>query len=231
MRHDKRQQRREDVAARIENSDPMYRHCRIFGCGQPTTAAASTGLNHLYCRRHEDHYERHGSYTKRSYRAAELKPHREAARDWFLAHQGAPEVVLAVKAVEGLYQSAGGRVDAFRLRGRSPADRARAVWALLRETGVSPVEPVLAWLAIERMVQADPQRENREEFKRVQAAKLLHRMAGGTHKRWERVRPGGKTATEELHVYPHSRGRVLRHIGDQLEAVVGIAGRAMLACG
>jgi hypothetical protein len=37
-------------------------------------------------------------------------------------------------------------------------------------------------------------------------------MASGSHKRWGE----GPTATE-LHVYPRSRGRFLRHIGEALE--------------
>jgi hypothetical protein len=56
----------------------------------------------------------------------------------------------------------------------------------------------------------------------VQAAKLVHRMASGTHKRWEQPAYDdgagrSRTRTVELHVYPRSRGRVLRHIGQDLE--------------
>ena len=43
-------------------------------------------------------------------------------------------------------------------------------------------------------------------------------MASGTHRRWERERPGGKVVVEQMHKYPHSRGQVLRHIGKQLQA-------------
>ena len=38
-------------------------------------------------------------------------------------------------------------------------------------------------------------------------------MASGTHKKW----PGEDGRTTELHVYPRSRGTVLRHIGSDLE--------------
>ena len=65
------------------------------------------------------------------------------------------------------------------------------------------------------------------KFKWVQAAKLVHRMASGTHKRWEREQAdpswsGLRTMTvvEEKHWYPRSRGRVLRHIGEDLARAV-----------
>jgi hypothetical protein len=76
-----------------------------------------------------------------------------------------------------------------------------------------------AWLAVDSAIRADAQPERRAEFRRVQAAKAVHRLASGTHKRWERERPGGGKQVEELHKYPHSRGRVLRHLGEQLERI------------
>jgi hypothetical protein len=62
------------------------------------------------------------------------------------------------------------------------------------------------------IISNDPQAERKAEFKQVQAAKLVHRMASGTHRRWGE----GPTATE-LHVYPRPRGRVLRYMGEALE--------------
>jgi len=171
----------------------------------------------MYCRRHEDHHERHGSYVKRSYTAGELGPYRKTAQKWLQAHEAERSVQLAIRAVEGLYRRAGPFVEAFRLRGMSPKDRARAAWARLREAKVDPLGPVIAWLAVELIVQADPQAERKVEFKRVQAAKLVHRMASGSHKRWERERPDRRSVVEELHKYPHSRGQVLRHLGEQIE--------------
>jgi hypothetical protein len=67
------------------------------------------------------------------------------------------------------------------------------------------------------ILQADPQGERKAEFKRVQAAKLVHRMASGSHKRWERQRSDGRISVHEIHKFPHSRGQVLRYIGEGLE--------------
>ena len=132
-------------------------------------------------------------------------------------HEGEPRSQFAIRAIASLYRRAGPHVEAFRLRGLPPKDRARAAWAQLREAGVYPQEPLVAWLAVELALHADPKAERRPEYKRVQAEKLIHRMAGGAHKRWERQRYDGRIVVEELHKYPHSRGRVLRHLGEHLE--------------
>lgn len=200
----------------------MYSHCRIVGCPHPTTAGTRSGLNRLYCRRHEEHFERHGSYTKASYRAEVLTPYRQAAQAWLESNADNPVVQHASASIQALYRNAGPRVEAFRLAGLTPEQRARAAWARLREARVSPVKPIAAWLAIELAIKADPQPDTKPEFKLVQAAKLVHRMASGSHKRWERVRPGGQMVVEELHKYPHSRGQVLRHIGTQLKAATEV---------
>jgi hypothetical protein len=47
----------------------------------------------------------------------------------------------------------------------------------------------------------------------VQTAKLVHRLASGTHKVWL-VTPGDAT---EMYVYPASRGRLLRNLGKTLQ--------------
>lgn len=101
----------------------------------------------------------------------------------------------------------------------SPQERAKAVWARLREAKVEPTAPLATMLAVELVILNDPQAERKENFKWVQAAKLIHRMASGSHKRWEREASDGKVHVEELHKYPRSRGRVLIHIGFQLEKV------------
>jgi len=185
----------------------------MFGCGRPTTAAARKGLNRLYCRRHEDHFERHGSYVKRSYGAGELRPYRVRAMRWLQANCDDQSVRHAANAIQRLYGSAGALIEAFRLAGKPPAERAKATWAQLRERQVDPLAVLAAWLAIDMRMRDDPQTDRREEFRHVQVAKLVHRMAGGTHKRWEQERPDGLVKVTELHKHPASRGRVLRLVG------------------
>lgn len=211
----KAKQRRDDVRARAGKPDHMYSYCRVMHCGKPARAGTGDGLDMVFCRSHADHYSRHGSPYKSSYTAQQLGPHRRAARTWLVANRDDPKVRLAVLGVQGLYQRAGPHVEAFRLQGFAPRERAMAAWARLRKAGVDPLRVLEAWMAVEATVAADPQPDNDPEFRRVQAAKLIHRLASGTHKSWPK--PGG--GTQELHVYPRSRGRVLRYMGSDIEEV------------
>jgi hypothetical protein len=135
------------------------------------------------------------------------------------AHQHTLEVRSAAAEVQRLYRASGAPVEAFRLRGLSPTERAQAAWAQLRRRNVDPLEVVAVWLAIDMRLRDDPQPDRHEEYRQVQAAKLLHRMAGGTHKRWERERANGSVEVTELHKHPVSRGRVLRVLGRQMAKV------------
>ena len=211
-----RRRRAEDISGRLGNVPNTRFFCAVIGCGQPTRAASGTGLNRHYCRRHEDYRQRHGSYLKGSYSAAELAPYRKAAQAWLEAHRDDPYVRHALQATSRLLAS-GRPEEAFRLQGLSPEDRAVVAWGRLRKAGVGPVRPLAAWLAVEMRLADDPQPDHRPEFRRVQAAKLVHRMASGTHKRWEQQGPDERLRVTEMHKYPASRGRVLRHIGRQLE--------------
>lgn len=163
-----------------------------------------------------DHYKRHGSYFKGSYSAAELKPYRRRAIQWLDLHRQDASVVEAIHGVEALYRRAGHRVEAFRLAGKSPEERANAMWASLRERMVDPAEVLACWLAVVMKIENDPQRDWHEEYRNVQLGKLLHRKAGGTHKRWERELPDGRKCVTEFHKHPNSRGRVLRILGEQV---------------
>ena len=102
-------------------------------------------------------------------------------------------------------------------------ERAKAHWARLRKAEIDPYLVIAAWLAVEMVIADDRQPVQTKEFKRVQAAKVIHRMASGSHRRWEQEMTDQrnpwqkKLRVTELHVYPRSRGRVLRHIGSDLE--------------
>lgn len=171
------------------------------------------GLNRVYCRKHIEFFRRHGSYTKRSYSAGELRRYRVRAIRWLSQHRDDAEVDQAVAAVWRLYYLGGRAVQAFRLAGKTPTERAKAVWAQLREKQIDALEVLAAWMAIDMRLRDDPQPDCHEEYREVQVAKLIHRMAGGTHKRWEHERQDGKLEVTELHKHPVSRGRVLRVVG------------------
>lgn len=197
----------------------MYTYCRMMGCRNPASAGTDSGLNRLYCRKHQEHYSRHGSYTKKSYTAKEIDPYRKAAIRWLKANLDDPMVDRAIKGIEALYKSAGHHVEAFRLNGLTPQERARVAWARLRNAGIDPLKPLAAWIAVELITLDDLQPEHKQHFKWVQAAKIVHRLSSGSHKRWETLSYDGHPQVVELHKYPRSRGRVLVQIGKQLERV------------
>ncbi|WP_181168363.1 hypothetical protein [Mesorhizobium sp. B2-5-3] len=196
----------------------MFTRCRVIGCDRPARAGTDDGLDTRFCRQHSDHYSRHGSPYKGSYTAKELAPYRKVACAWLEVNAEDQWVRNAVDRVETLYRAAGAHLEAFRLRGLSPEERAKAAWARLRKAKIDPRRVVAAWLAVEMAIVADPQADRKLEYKRVQAAKLVHRLASGTHRRWESG-PGG---AQELHVYPRSRGRILHHIGSDIEEATAL---------
>lgn len=217
----------EEVQGRANRPNHMYSYCRVIGCRRPARAGTSDGLDTRYCRSHADHHQRHGSPFKGSYPARVVNPYRRAALEWLVAHEDAYWTKHSIAKVKGLYRRAGARVEAFRLRGLRPQERAWAHWARMRDNQIDPRLVIAAWLAVEMVIADDPEPVTTSEFKRVQAAKIVHRMASGTHKRWERERPHPLhpglppvVEVEEKHWYPKSRGRVLRHIGETLERAV-----------
>lgn len=219
--------RKQEVKTRAAEPNHMFGYCRVIGCGKPARAGTSDGLDSRYCRSHAEHYQRHGSPFKASYTGKELAPYRRVALKWLKANADLFWVKNALDRVSGLYQGAGPHIEAFRLRGLSPQERANAHWARMRKAKIDPAQVVAAWLAVEMIIADDPQPVTMPEFRRVQVAKVVHRMASGTHKRWEREVPDpnwsglrSKTVVEEQHWYPRSRGRVLRHIGEGLEKAV-----------
>ena len=212
-------QRKREVALRAKAAGLGRHRCGVVGCTRLTRAGAGTGLNNRYCKAHEEHEQRHGSPFRGSYGAAALNPYRRAAYEWLTANPDSFFVKRAIAGIHGLYLNAGQRVEAFRMRGLAPRDRARTAWARLREAGIDPRVVLSAWLAVELIIRDDPQAVKTAEYKRVQAAKIVHRIVSGSHKRWEVEKPDGRVAVTELHKYPSSRGRVLRHIGEELERV------------
>jgi hypothetical protein len=215
----KRRQRKKEVAARAATPDATSPYCHIVGCKNPTRAGAGTGLNRRYCRVHEDSYQRHGSPHRGSYDAASLNPYRRATFDWLTANADNIWVKNAIVGVQRLYRVAGPAVEAFRLRGMKPRERAWAAWARLRRAEIDPRLPLAAWIAVELILCDDPPFAVITEFRRVQAAKVIHRIVSGTHRRWEQERLQGRPIVTEMHKFPLSRGHVLRYIGKDIERV------------
>jgi hypothetical protein len=107
-----------------------------------------------------------------------------------------------------------GRVEpAMNLGGRSAAYRARIAFARVRAAEVPTRRLIAIYLAVAALIEDDWKSHNVREFRIVQAAKAVHRLASGTHRKWDA--PGMRPV--ELHVYPRSSGHVLRKMGETLE--------------
>lgn len=213
----RRQSRREDIQRRIKTAPPEHKHCIVLDCASPTRASSGDGFDQRLCRRHAEHLSTHGSAFRKSYTAKELAPGRTKAKDWLKSNADSQACNMARERVRILYRTAGPLVPTYRLKGMPPKERSRKAWARLREALIAPERILEAWLAVSATIATDGEADTRLEFRRVQAAKIVHRLASGTHKVWRTPVSGGREVTERLDVYPRSRGRVLRHLGDDIE--------------
>ena len=192
--------------------------CAIPGCRNSTMGASGTGLAAFHCRKHAEHNARPGSHWHGTYSAAELKPYLAAASSYLRPRAESDRFIkAALSAIALLLEEAGPTEIATRLRGMSPRRRARIALARLRVAGIKPERFVAIVLAITALIEEDPGSHRTKEFRTVQIAKSLHRLASGTHKRWPFVDHQGRQRQTELHAFPRSSGPVLRLIGRAVE--------------
>ncbi len=189
--------------------------CTLPGCTRPTQAAAGNGHSARYCKHHVEFHRRHGSYWFRSLTAAELEPHRKAARAWIRGNRDDFRISRAISSIEGLMQNAGPWENAYSIRGRPPKERANFALARLRKAGIDPAVILERILAVAMCCEARGIDERQREFRRVQMAKVVHRLASGTHKTTSGFPLPSK--------YPRSEGNVLRHLGRRLDDIAAFA--------
>ncbi len=180
--------------------------------------AAGLGLAAFHCRKHVEHKARHGSHWHETYSAAELKPYFAAATSYVrLRAESDRFIKTALNAIALLIEESGPTEIATRLKGMSAAKRARIALARLRVARIKPERFVAIVLAVTALIEEDPGSHRTKEFRTVQIAKALHRLASGTHKVWEVEGYNGRNLRTELHAFPRSSGPVLRLIGKAIE--------------
>ncbi|TIV73027.1 MAG: hypothetical protein E5V89_02435 [Mesorhizobium sp.] len=190
--------------------------CTVPGCGRPSMLAQGNGLARFLCRYHVQRKSRHGSHWHGTYQASELKPYLAAAKGWLDANHSANHVLGAIAEINHYLAGAGRPEVAMNLRGQNAATRARMAFARLREAGVPAGRLVAIYLGVAALIEDDFGSHRTREFQLVQAAKVAHRLASGTHRRWLMWNPAGQDIPVELHAYPRSSGPVLRKIGEAL---------------
>jgi hypothetical protein len=187
-------------------------------CGRPTSRFAKEGLSAFTCRYHQQHKQRHGSHWCKSPSAMTLKPYLTAALSFIGAHCTDPFISAALNGMGGIMASAGLVEIATRLNGLPPVHRARIALARLREADIKPERLLAIPLAVAALIEDAPEVCHRiTDWRIVAIAKAAHRLASGTHRIWPVAQPDGRTKHIEMHAYPRSSGRVLRHLGEMIE--------------
>jgi len=186
--------------------------CCIPNCGRPPQAREGRGLSKLHCRYHVQWRNRHGSFWKGTYRAAELQPYRTAAARYLKDHQADTWIAHALQALDALMVSAGPAERVADVLRMAPAAKARAALARLRARAVPPLRLLTTYLAVQAAIAEDPVRPggNPAEYRRIQAAKAIHRLASGYHVKYANT-------GYSIDIYPRSSGLALRRLGAMLE--------------
>ncbi|HWM47691.1 MAG TPA: hypothetical protein VNR11_12355 [Xanthobacteraceae bacterium] len=148
-----------------------------------------------------------------------MRPYLKAALSLIEPHRDDAYVKAAIAGLRGCLNQAGPAIIATRLRGLPPAERAKAALARLRDSGVKPERLLAITMAVHALIEEAPQVVHRiKEWRIVAIAKAAHRLASGYHRVWEIPDATGRTSRTELHAYARSSGRVLRYLGDMIEA-------------
>jgi hypothetical protein len=108
-----------------------------------------------------------------------------------------------ISALDQLLAGTGQAQSAYDLRGMPPAEKARVALARVRDVGVNGTRLLEIALSVAAKVDKDGPYD--PEFRSVQIAKLVHRLASGTHRSTSGFPMPSK--------YAPSAGRVLRILG------------------
>lgn len=191
--------------------------CAIPGCGRPI-CDTKPSIRTYVCRYHVQRKARHGSHWHPTYSASELRPYLAAAEQWIAGNLTYSTVLEALRQLEDRLWVTGPAQPAMNLRGLSAARRARIAMARIREKGKPPKRLLAIYVAVCALIEDDHSSHRVREFRLVQIAKVVHRLASGTHKRWDMWQLNGHPVPFEIHAYPRSSGIVLRKLGEMLEA-------------
>lgn len=158
-----------------------------------------------------------------------MLPYVRSAEQWIKEHRQHPVYRGAYWELEYLLAGAISVVPAMNLRGQSAEYRAKVAFARLRAAEIPARRLVAIYLGVSALIDDDWKSHNVREFRIVQAAKAVHRLASGTHGKWDFWDPlTGGTRPYQIHAYPRSSGHVLRKIGEALEKACAELARAVV---
>ncbi len=204
--------------------------CAIPDCGRPAMRPAGVGYSETYCRYHVQFRARHGSHWHPTFKATDLKPYLAVAAEWIEEHRAEVPVAYTLIGLRGLLDGAGRAEPAQDIKRRPAASKARVAFARLREAGVKPERVLAIHMAVAALIEDDAGSHRINEFRLVQVAKAVHRLASGTHRHWDFPMDDGTTRPLHFHAYPKSSGIVLRVIGREIdELCAGVTEAALEA--
>ena len=189
--------------------------CSLPGCQRPTQQSAGNGHSRRYCKHHVEFHRRHGSYWFKSLSARDLEPFRLVARRWLRVHQADRRVLQSLASIKALLAESGRSESAYSLRDKDAVSKARIALARLRDANVATTTILERLIAVTACCEAKGIDERQREYRHVQLAKSVHRLASGTHKTTSGFPIPSK--------YPRSEGLVLRHLGQWLDDIVAFA--------
>ena len=195
--------------------------CSIPFCGRPAMRAIGVGHAEYHCRYHVQFKARHGSHWHLTYKAADLKPYLTVAAEWIEEHREEIPVAYPLMGLMGLLEGSGRAERAQDIKRLPAASKARIAFARLREAGIEPERLLAINMAVGALIEDDNGSHRVEEFRLVQTAKAVHRLASGNHGHYEWPMADGTLRPVHTHNYPRSSGIVLRVIGKEIDELCG----------
>ena len=202
-------------------ADNLPGSCAIPFCDLQTMRRSAVGLSEIHCRYHVQFKARHGSHWHRTYKATELKPYLTVAAEWIDEHREDPLVAYPLMGLRGLLEGSGHTERAQDIKRRPAASKARVAFARLREAAIELAQLLTIHIGVGALIEHDRGSHRVEEFRLVQTAKAVHRLASGNHGRYEWPMADGTIRPIETHNYPRSSGIVLRVIGKEIDEICG----------
>jgi hypothetical protein len=169
---------RKDTVAFVP-SGTAERNCSIPNCNRPPMRTVGVGHAEYHCRYHVQFRARHGSHWHPTYKAADLKPYLAVASEWIDGHREELPVAYPLKGLEGLLEGSGQADRAQDIKRLPAGSKARVAFARLREAGIEPERLLAIHMAVGALIEDDNGSHRVEEFRLVQTAKAVHRLASG----------------------------------------------------
>jgi hypothetical protein len=114
------------------------------------------------------------------------------------------------------------------IKWRTPEYKARVAFARMRETSIVAERLLAIHIATAACIEDDAFAHRTTEYRIVQTAKALHRLASGSHYQYEWPTADGRIVPIAVHNYPRSSGMVLRVIGKAVDEACGSIAEAAL---